>query len=187
MIFWLDIDGVVLDMIYSIYKNPEAPVVKVPRGSTAAGTFFLSGAGAKGRRDNMSKTGKADILEMLGLREDREFIVTSKSDFDGNGITIVVQGNQGQDKTDLTVSAAKLLVENAFSQTRDDINDDRMGDYQSLIPILDHIGALIRSNLPYKYAGINLELAKEYIDWFMRDDLHKSPQFQDILDQKDED
>ncbi|RCW41635.1 hypothetical protein [Paenibacillus prosopidis] len=135
----------------------------------------------------MSKTDKKEILGMLGLNEDQEVFRTSEFDFEGNGITIAWQGrgNQGENKKDLNVSAAKLLIENAFDQTRDDIGENRMGDYQSLIPILDHIGALIRSNLPYKYTGINLELVKEYIDWFMRDDLHKSPEFQDILDQKD--
>jgi hypothetical protein len=134
----------------------------------------------------MNKADKKEIFEQLGLREGLPLSVTSKFDFDGNGITVVVQGNEVESKTDLTVSAAKLLIENAFSQTHDDINDGRIGDYQSLIPILDHIGALIRSNLPYKYNGINLELAKEYINWFMDADLHNSPEFLDILDQKDE-
>jgi hypothetical protein len=136
----------------------------------------------------MNKSDKKEILERLGLREELPVSVMSEFDIDGNGngITVVVQGNEGDRKAELTVRAAKLLIENAFAQTHDDINDGRSGDYQSLIPILDHIGALIRSNLPYKYKGINLELAKEYINWFMSADLHNSPEFRDILDQKDE-
>jgi hypothetical protein len=131
---------------------------------------------------------KTELLERLGLNEDKPLIVTSKIDLEGGkNLTVVVQGDEDQSKTEQTVNAVKFLVESAYGQTRDDIEDGRMGDYQSLIPILDHIGGLIRSNLPYKYDGINLELVKEYIGWFMRDNLHKSPEFRDILDQKDED
>jgi hypothetical protein len=123
----------------------------------------------------------SDVFERLGLKEDKPVIITSEPDFDGNGITVVLQGNEIDSKTEQTVNAANLLIEKAFGQTRDEIDDNGLGEYQALIPNIDHIGALIRSNLPYTYIEINLELVKEYIDWFMRDNLHKSAEFEGIL------
>lgn len=61
-----------------------------------------------------------------------------------------------------------------------------MLQYKAFMSILDNIGACIRAGLPYSYEGMNIELVKEYIDWFMRDNLHQSKEFRDLLDQREE-
>jgi hypothetical protein len=126
------------------------------------------------------------LLEQLGLDEDKPVNVTRTYDNDGEKrLTVVVQGNENDDTLDQTVSAAKLLIGNVHNQLHDDM--DGMGQYKAFMSILDHIGGIIRSDLPYDYEGMNIELVKEYIDWFLGDNLHKEPEFQAILDQKDED
>lgn len=126
-----------------------------------------------------------EILEMLGLDKDKPVNIMSKHDIEGEkSLTVVIQGNESEDSFDQTVSAVRLLIDNVYNKLSKDA--DEMLHYKAFMSILDNIGVCIRADLPYKYEGRNIELVKEYIDWFMRDNLHKSKEFHDLLDQKED-
>lgn len=128
---------------------------------------------------------KTEILEKLGLDKEKPMSVISERDMEGDkNLTIIIQGNENEGYLDQTVSAARLLIDNVFNQLSKDA--DGMLQYKAFMSILDNIGACIRAGLPYSYEGMNIELVKEYIDWFMRDNLHQSKEFRDLLDQREE-
>ncbi|WP_238651796.1 hypothetical protein [Paenibacillus piscarius] len=126
-----------------------------------------------------------EIFEILGIDKDKPVNIISRRDFEGdNRLTIVIQSNGAVDSIEQTVSSARLLIDTIFNKTSKE--DDDTVQLKAVISLLDHIGACIRSNLPYKFNGMNIEMVKEYIDWFMRDNLHNSMEFNNILDRKSE-
>ncbi|MEC0238228.1 hypothetical protein P4H71_28340 [Paenibacillus kribbensis] len=75
-------------------------------------------------------------------------------------IDVLVKGNGNLDWTELKMRAAARLIQSAYDQACD--HPDGQAHFQALIPLLEHLGALIRPHAPPSEAS-DLELLKKFI------------------------
>ncbi|MFB5678770.1 hypothetical protein [Paenibacillus terreus] len=129
------------------------------------------------------------MLEKLGIYLDKPVTICGSRFLEDStkDLKIIIQGESEEfGSNDLKLRAALNLIE-SFDFKFQEEDDPYIRD-KTYITLIDLIGAMIKSYWldPSMKQKMNIEVVKDFIEFFINEKMHESRDFKGLLDQEDE-
>lgn len=106
--------------------------------------------------------------------------------YNENTVTIVLQDSERNDtfgNNDANLKAVNGIIE--FMDFKFEFENDPYCFEKRMISIIDTVGSRIKHNCSYETDKSNIIIVKEFIEWFLCNNLHTHSEFINILDKKE--